>query len=341
MPEAPSPITSDPVRAGAAIASGALVGLPTETVYGLAADATSTEAVRAIFTAKRRPSSSPLIVHVHDAEQLQRWARDVPTWAHALARAFWPGPMTLVLASSGRAASEVTAGGETVALRVPDHPLALAAIAASGTGVAAPSANRHGAVSPTRAEHVSEAFTSTIVDCILDGGACTVGVESTIIDCTHEHPVILRSGAITAEQIARVTGMSVTDHIERLDVADLGAAATPAPGQARSHYAPRARVELVGSTKLALERRAELTTAGERVVLLLGDVDASELEEPVRDDALIATTHDDVFARELYGALRTADERGAGVVIAVAPVHGPLAAATRDRLQRAAAPRDH
>lgn len=341
MLSASAPITNDPARAGAAIAAGALVGLPTETVYGLAADATNAAAVRAIFAAKRRPINSPLIVHIKDAAQTSVWARDVPAWAGELARAFWPGPMTLVLQSNGHAAREVTAGGGTIALRVPDHALALAAIAASGAGVAAPSANKHGAVSPTRAEHVSASFTSTIVACVLDGGACTVGVESTIIDCTSTHPIILRSGAITAQQITQVTGMSVTDRIERLAVADLGAAATPAPGQARSHYAPRARVELAESTARALERHAQLTAAGEHVVLLLGDVVTTDLDNSLRNDALIATTRDDVFAQELYGALRSADDRRADVVIAVAPPHGPLADATRDRLHRASAPRDH
>jgi L-threonylcarbamoyladenylate synthase len=335
----PVPITTDPERAGAAIAAGRLVGLPTETVYGLAADATNAAAVRAVFDVKERPASSPLIVHLAHAAQVDDWTRDLPDWARRLAEACWPGPLTLVATSSGRAASEVTAGGSTVAIRVPDHDVARAAIAASGTGVAAPSANRHGRVSPTRAEHVADEFDAAAVACVLDGGACDVGVESTIVDCTGEQPVMLRAGAITRAQVARVTGLEVVDRIERLETEQLASAVTPAPGQARSHYAPRARVELLASAGAALARRAELVEVGERCVLVLGDVDLQEIDEAALGDVLVATRQADQFARELYGALRSADAKGAAVVLAVAPPGGALADATLDRLQRAAAPR--
>lgn len=340
MVSAHPPRTTDPVAAGAALRAGRLVGLPTETVYGLAADATSSEAVLAIFAAKQRPSTSPLIVHLADARDIETWATDIPDWARALAAACWPGPLTLVLTSNGHAAREVTAGGATVALRVPDHSLARAAIAASGTGVAAPSANRHGAVSPTRATHVIEAFDAETVACVLDGGPCHVGIESTIVDCTGETPVILRPGAIDIDMIARVTGYAVSTRLEHLPATRLDAAPTPAPGQARSHYAPRAEVRTCASTNDALELAAQLRTTGRRVALVLGDGPKPTGSPMAEDQVLLATSDAAEFARGLYESLRAADAAGAEVIIVVPPVGPGLAVATLDRITRAAAPRD-
>lgn len=330
----PSPSTpADIDRAVVLLRSGGLVALPTETVYGLAADASNEIAVRRIFAVKGRPASHPVIVHVAGATALDAWARDVPEAARRLADVFWPGPLTLVLPRSARALDVVTGGQDTVALRAPDHPLALAVLKAFGGGLAAPSANRFGHVSPTSAEHVRVDL-GVEVDLVLDGGPCAIGVESTIVDLASDPavPTILRSGAITAGDLERVLGVAV-----RLDRDDAGMeGGVRAPGMLAAHYAPRAGVELV-SASAAAERAAALTAAGSHVLLVApADVPAPGLTAEERLDAPVEPAD---FARVLYALLREADLRGASVVLVVPPAESGLGIAVRDRLRRAAAGR--
>ncbi|NUR84717.1 MAG: threonylcarbamoyl-AMP synthase, partial [Nonomuraea sp.] len=226
--------TSDIEQAAGVLRAGGLVAIPTETVYGLAADAENAAAVARIFEVKGRPPTHPLIVHVGGAGQLDAWAERVPATARLLADHFWPGPLTLVLPRGPRVPLETTGGLDTMAVRVPDHPVALALLSAFGGGVAAPSANRFGSVSPTTAGHV-RAELGDAVDFVLDGGPCEVGVESTIVDVTGETPAVLRPGGVTREDLEAVLGhplaVPATSHVR-------------VPGQHPSHYAPRARVVL-------------------------------------------------------------------------------------------------
>ena len=296
--------------------SGGLVAFPTETVYGLGADASNAYAVARIYAVKGRPADHPLIVHVASMDGLGDWADDVPAYAIALARDFWPGPMTLVVKRSGLAGDFVTGGQDTVGVRVPDHPIALGLLEAfaraGGKGVAAPSANRFGNVSPTTAQAVSDELSDYLAksDVILDGGACTVGVESTIIDCTGDVPKILRPGAITEEMIKHATG---------LDVLDADGVAIRVSGSLESHYSPMATVVL-DQTPLAGQG-------------FIGMADVATPDGVVR---LAAPQSHDEFARILYSALRAADEQGLGTVVVAQPVGNGIAIAIRDRLMRAA-----
>jgi len=296
--------------------SGGLVAFPTETVYGLGADASNAYAVARIYAVKGRPADHPLIVHVASMDGLGDWADDVPAYAIALARDFWPGPMTLVVKRSGLAGDFVTGGQDTVGVRVPNHPIALGLLEAfaraGGKGVAAPSANRFGNVSPTTAQAVSDELSDYLAksDVILDGGACTVGVESTIIDCTGDVPKILRPGAITEEMIKHATG---------LDVLDADGVAIRVSGSLESHYSPMATVVL-DQTPLAGQG-------------FIGMADVATPDGVVR---LAAPQSHDEFARILYSALRAADEQGLGTVVVAQPVGNGIAIAIRDRLMRAA-----
>ncbi|MBI1844800.1 MAG: threonylcarbamoyl-AMP synthase, partial [Actinobacteria bacterium] len=220
--------------------AGGLVAFPTETVYGLGADASNDEAVRRIFAVKGRPTDHPLIVHLGDADQLDAWAREIPSDARLLAAACWPGPLTLVLWRSSAVSDVVTGGRDSVGLRVPSHPVALELLRAFGGGVAAPSANRFGRVSPTTAAHVV-ADLGDDVDLVLDGGPCAVGVESTIVDLTGEAPMLLRQGGVSIETIEGVIGRAVIATAE---------GPARAPGMLAAHYAPTARVELVEAHRL-------------------------------------------------------------------------------------------
>jgi L-threonylcarbamoyladenylate synthase len=318
----PSPTTDREVRAAAAVLrAGGLVAFPTETVYGLGADASSTGAVGRIFVAKGRPSNHPLIVHLGSPAQLDEWAIDLPAAARLLADAFWPGPLTLVVPKSSRVADAVTGGRPTVGLRVPDHPVALALLDAFGGGIAAPSANRFGRVSPTTADDVRRELGER-VDVVLDGGPCQVGLESTIVDLTGADPEVLRPGGVTLEQLAEVLGSTPA-------VWD-GGSEPRAPGMLWSHYAPSARVEVVGEAVLA-GRAAELVADGRRVSVIV----------PAPVDGLPASVvvsiagAPDAYARRLYALLRGADEVGADVVLAVAPPAAGVGVAVRDRLRRA------
>jgi L-threonylcarbamoyladenylate synthase len=305
------------VDAAANLLSGGLVAFPTETVYGLGADACNAETVARIYAAKGRPADHPLIVHVASMDGLGDWAADVPGFAISLARDFWPGPMTLVVKRSSLAADFVTGGQDTVGVRVPNHPVALGLLEAfakaGGKGVAAPSANRFGNVSPTTAQAVSDELRDYLADgdLILDGGPCDVGVESTIIDCTGDLPKILRPGAITAQMIAESTGLEVVGVVED--------SAIRVSGSLEAHYAPAAKVLL-----------DQPPVAGQGFVAM-ADVVAGEgvvrLAEP--------RTHEE-FARVLYSALRAADEQGLAEVVVMQPIGIGIAVAIRDRLKRAA-----
>jgi len=319
-------ITESPREAAAALADGYLAVLPTETVYGLGALADG-PGVRRIFEVKGRPEWHPLIVHVSSAAALSgadAWARDVPAFAQALVEAFWPGPLTIVVPRSHRVTDAITGGQETVALRAPAHPLAhevlrmLDRMTGSSAGVAAPSANRHGAVSPTTVQHVSLDLSPYLGphDLILDGGACDVGVESTIVDCSGASPRVLRPGSIGVSDIEQVTGLRVAE-------ADSD---VRAPGGLAAHYAPSARVRLINTSEL------NDTNPGAGLIAL------RDVATPAHLVRLLAADNVATYAHDLYAALRNADEQGLTEIVAIAPDgDAGLAAAIRDRLTRAAA----
>lgn len=318
--------TSEIAEAAGVLRAGGLVAFPTETVYGLGADAEDAAAVARVFRVKGRPPSHPLIVHLGGAEKLGDWVEDVSPTALLLAELFWPGPLTLVLKRGRRVPLEATGGLETVAVRVPDHPVALALLAAFGGGVAAPSANRFGQVSPTTAAHV-RAELGDAVDFILDGGPCEVGVESTIVDATGDVPSVLRPGGVTREDLEAALGRPLAVHAtSRVRV----------PGQHPSHYAPRARVVLVEPDKIAAE--AESAQArGHQVGVLLP---ASLADTAVKAHAVVALpASTDAYARGLYGFLRDLDRQGCDLIIASAPPDEGLGLAIANRLHRAAGPR--
>jgi L-threonylcarbamoyladenylate synthase len=302
-------VTAEIERAAAVLRRGGLVAFPTETVYGLGADAANEFAVRRVFAVKGRPGDHPLIVHLADADDLSGWVQRVPESARVLATTCWPGPLTLLLERSPRVLPEVTGGRATVGIRVPAHPMARELIRSFGSGIAAPSANRFGHVSPTTAEHVRRDLGND-VDLVLDGGPCAIGVESTIVDCTLDPPQILRPGAITAQEITRI-----------LDGAPPAAASGPsrAPGMLASHYAPRCRVVLAESSPQAKQLAAAEAAGGARTELLDPHVAAVD------------------YARNLYAWLRAADDRGVEVLVAVLPAAEGLGHAVRDRLIKAAA----
>jgi L-threonylcarbamoyladenylate synthase len=306
--------------------NGGLVGLPTETVYGLGADARNPAAVARIFAAKQRPVDHPLIVHVGHAEQLRDWARDVPEDAWRLTQAFWPGPLTMILPRAAHVMDAVTGGQDTVALRMPDHAMALAVLVAFGDGVAAPSANRYGRVSPTSAAHVHEEL-GDAVDLILDGGPCTVGIESTIVDMTHGDLRVLRPGAISDADLRQVLGRSPRMGLDE----DLGTRVR-SPGMKTSHYAPRARLVL-STREQALHDVETWHVRGSRVGLL-----ASQRLPNLPEDVRWLDLREDPAgqAHLLYQRLREADHMALEIVVAVMPVGDGLAHALRDRLQRAA-----
>jgi len=329
-------------RAARILREGGLVGLPTETVYGLAVDATNEIAVRRMFAVKGRPASHPVIVHVGDASFLDAWSRQVPRVAHALADAFWPGPLTIVLPRSERALDVVTGGQDTVALRVPDHPLALEVLRAFGDGVAAPSANRFGHVSPTTAQHVHDDL-GPDVDLVLDGGPCRVGVESTIVDLATDpdRPRILRTGAVLATDVARVLGVPVGVPVGLVPGVPMDGGDPPpppeemrVPGTHDVHYAPRAGVELV-SAEEAGPRAAELDRPPRRRAVLIAPAGVKAPVLPP-EQRLNAPSDPDEFARVLYALLRNADALAADVALVVPPAASGLGEAVRDRLRRAA-----
>ena len=317
--QAPSPNAI--ARAVALLRAGELVAFPTETVYGLGADASNPDAVRRIFTAKGRPADHPVIVHLHDASQLVHWARAVPEPARRLAAAFWPGPLTLILRRAADVADIVTGGQESVGLRVPSHPVARDLLAAFGGGLAAPSANRFGRISPTTAQHVADDL-GELVPMIIDGGACMIGIESTIVAFTGEEPVLLRPGAIGMLALTRVLGRA-----PRGPDAD-----TPrASGTLASHYAPWTAAALVAPTILCAEIE-QLGARDEAVAVLARTV-------PRPDDFMgtwfRAPLDAAAYAHDLYAALRELDAANADVILIESVPDDDAWLAVGDRLLRA------
>ena len=305
--------------AAANLLAGNLVAFPTETVYGLGADALNKQAVARVYQVKGRPADHPLIVHLHSMQVMSQWVEDVPEYAIALGRDFWPGPMTLIFKRSNLAQDFITGGQDTVGIRIPNHVVALALLEAfhnlGGRGVAAPSANRFGHVSPTTAKAVSDELTQYLQpeDQVMDGGPCSVGVESTIIDCTGDVPRILRPGAITEEMIKESTGLSAvmtksSEETENIRVS----------GSLEKHYAPAAKV-LLDQTPVAGQ----------------GFIAPSRRVTPTGVTRLAAPKNADEFARDLYTALRKADELGLQEVVVEQPQGDGIAIAIRDRLLRA------
>lgn len=317
----------DVSRAVEVLCAGGLVAFPTETVYGLGADAANAEAVSRIFTAKGRPADHPLIVHIPRTESLTQWAVDVPDAAWLLARRFWPGPLTLILRRHPTVLDLVTGSLETVGIRVPAHPLALDLLERFGGGVAAPSANRFGAVSPTTAGHVREGLGDT-VDFLLNGGPCAVGVESTIVDVAGDRPTILRPGGVTRENLEQALGCFVP-------VA--ATSRTRAPGQHPSHYAPRARVLLVEADDVVTEAR-RLQAKGRRVGVLLPPARARPDTSGIGHVVISVPESLEEYARQLYDILRELDRRGCEIIVASLPAEEGAGLAIADRLRRAAGP---
>lgn len=301
-------------RAAEVLKSGALVAFPTETVYGLGADATNAAAVARIYQVKGRPADHPLIVHLADMRGVADWSDDIPEYAIALARDFWPGPMTLILKRSELAKDFITGGQETVGLRVPNHSIALALLSSfrkiGGKGIAAPSANRFGHVSPTTAMAASDELSQYLLnsDLILDGGPSAVGVESTIIDCTSQLPRILRPGAVTAHQIAESTGLHLSNSGDEIRVS----------GALENHYAPEAKV--------VIDIQPE---TGDGFIAL------AEIETPAGVIRLASPKNNEEFARVLYAALRSADQQSLTRVVVAQPQGSDISVAIRDRLLRA------
>ena len=300
--------------AAAHLKAGDLVAFPTETVYGLGADASNSQAVARIYSVKGRPNDHPLIVHIASMDRMGDWASDVPEYAIALARSFWPGPMTLILKRSELAGDFITGGQDSVGVRVPDHVVALALLEAferaGGMGVAAPSANRFGHVSPTTAAAVIEELGDYLSkdDLVLDGGACDVGVESTIIDCTGAAPSVLRPGAISIAMIEECTGLKVTDSDKEIRVS----------GSLENHYAPNAKVFL-----------NQIPSAGQGFLAL------ANIETPQGVIRLGAPKTVEEFAQILYSALRAADAKKLHQIVVTPPLGDGLAIAIRDRLLKA------
>jgi len=285
-----------------------LIGLPTETVYGLAALASRPKAIAKIFEVKARPTAHPLILHIADFQQLEKWAKNIPQYAKNICEHFWPGPLTVILMRTAVVCDEITGKRETVAIRIPNHKVALSLLNILNDGLVAPSANRFGKVSPTCAKHVIDDLGDD-VSLVLDGGICEIGVESTIIDCTSNKPQILRSGGVSKSELEEIgkTEISQSDGDSR------------APGMLEKHYAPNCRVELLDSLQRAIHRLNEISAQGLVAEIL-----------DFNDDL-------EMYAKQLYARLRQADDRKIYTVLAVMPSSGGLGDAIRDRLIKAAA----
>ena len=304
--------------AATSLISGNLVTFPTETVYGLGADAANKDAVLRIYEVKGRPVDHPLIVHISSIEHLDKWARDIPEYAIKLARSFWPGPMTLILPRTKLAKDFITAGQDNVGIRVPAHTVALALLkefeSQGGDGVAAPSANRFGKVSPTTAQAVSDELSNylTSTDLILDGGPCAVGVESTIIDCTQSLPVIIRPGEVSTQMIEELLSI-------KLPVFDTQSNQIKAPGLLTSHYSPNAKIFLTGTP-----------APGDGLIAL------SSFATPNGVVRVASPATNEEFAQILYQAFRFADRKGLSRVFVIPPMGDGIAVAINDRLTKSA-----
>jgi len=312
-----NPTQNEIEMAAKALKDGNLVAFPTETVYGLGADASSEKAVCKIYSVKGRPKSHPLIVHISSINRVDKWAVDIPDYALKLAQTFWPGPMTLILRKNQAAKDFVTGGQNTIGLRIPDNQIALKLLEEfeklGGSGVAAPSANRFGAISPTTAPSVAEELEKFMEkeDLILDGGQCLIGVESSIINCTQANPALLRPGAIDEEKIQEVTGIKVSTAQSNEEIR--------VSGSFKSHYAPKARVVLGKDAKL-----------GEGFIAL------SHIPTPTGAIRLASPRSVDEYASTLYEALRSGDQIGLSKICVWEPSGNGLAIAIRDRLAKAA-----
>jgi L-threonylcarbamoyladenylate synthase len=303
-------------RAVKALKEGHLVAFPTETVYGLGADATNEKAVSRIYSVKGRPTNHPLIVHISSINQLEKWAIDIPQYALKLANEFWPGPMTLVLKRSTLAKDFITGGQDNVGIRVPKQSVALGLLAqfseVGGLGVAAPSANRFGAVSPTSAAAVDEELGDYLGsdDLILNGGQCQVGIESTIVDCTKAVPKVLRPGGITSEMIEDVTGLKLISTTSEIGI--------KASGLLESHYSPKATVKL-----------NSIAIPGD------GFLAMENIPTPIGVIRLASPKNIEQFARQMYLALRSGDQQGIERIVVIPPDGDGIAEAVRDRLSKA------
>jgi L-threonylcarbamoyladenylate synthase len=306
-------------EAANSLKQGNLVAFPTETVYGLGADASNKDAVARIYDVKGRPTGHPLIVHISSINNLDKWAQQIPEYAITLARTFWPGPMTLILPRTELAKDFITGGQDNVGIRVPSHPLALSLLkefeTLGGFGIAAPSANRFGKVSPTSAQAVQEELLQYLTpdDLILDGGPCQIGIESTIIDCTKQTPQILRPGGVTQEQIEELINLDLNQKMitHGNDV--------KAPGLLESHYAPKAKVFLSGTPQ-----------PGDGFLAL------SNIETPVGAIRLATPVSDEEYARQLYSAFRLADSKKLERIFVVPLKNEGIAVAINNRLSKAA-----
>ncbi len=313
--------SADTHAAVTALRRGEVIGLPTETVYGLAGDAANLAALQRIYALKGRPLDHPVIVHLGDVAQLDQWAREIPAAARTLAARFWPGPLTLILRRNPGVPDQVTGGQDTVGIRIPAHPLALAVLRAFGGGLAAPSANRYGHVSPTTAQHVREEFGDELA-LVLDGGPCAVGIESTIVDLSGELPRVLRPGQIGVEAIGSALGGAV---------ASGAAPSSPrVPGALRAHYAPRAPAELVARAELMVRADRSRREDEHAQLLAIGTL-------PAGGEGLALPADPEAYARHLYAALRQLDAEGADRILIEAPPADTAWNAIRDRVQRATA----
>ena len=310
--------TKDSLKVAAkALKEGRLVAFPTETVYGLGADATNENAVSRIYVAKARPTDHPLIVHISSVNQLGNWAIDIPDYAIKLASKFWPGPLTLILKRGDLAKDFITAGQENVGVRVPEHQAAQKLLKEfedlGGLGVVAPSANRFGAVSPTTSNHVKEELGETLraSDLILDGGPSSIGIESTIVGCLDPQPVILRPGAITTQMVERATGLHAIESNLKKSI--------KAPGLLASHYSPKAKVIL-----------DQIPNPGD------GFLAMSNIPTPEGTIRLASPENLEQYASELYSALRSGDDKNLAKIYVVLPIESGLGEAIRDRLLKSA-----
>ena len=285
-----------------------LIGLPTETVYGLAALASRPKAIAKIFEVKARPTSHPLILHIADYQQLEKWTKNIPQYARNICKHFWPGPLTVILMRTANVCDEITGKRETVAIRIPNHKVALSLLNSLNDGLVAPSANRFGKVSPTCAKHVIDDLGDD-VSLVLDGGICEIGVESTIIDCTSNSPQILRAGGVSKSELEEIGKIEITQ----------SDGDSRAPGMLEKHYAPNCRVELLDSLQQAMHRLNEISAQGLAAEIL-----------DFNDDL-------EMYAKQLYARLRQADDRKIHTVLAVMPSSGGLGDAIRDRLIKASA----
>lgn len=312
-------------QAATLLSNGKLVAIPTETVYGLGADAKNPTAVQKIYTVKGRPATNPLIIHIPSSDAMTDWAIDIPPHAWALAKAFWPGPLTLVLKRHPSVPKIVTGGQDTVALRVPSHPLTLALLNQFGGGVAAPSANRYGRISPTTAQHVQEGLGDT-VDYILDGGPCTVGIESTIISLMEPSPVILRYGSISALELSGILGKLGSDKHKRQAIV--------VPGSSDSHYAPTQPLHLID--KGILIKTISQLAEQNKAISVISFKDRPSSLPPFVIDWICMPSQPQAYAQQLYCQLHVLDKRKSDCIVVEAPPEQEEWLAIRDRLQRAA-----